>query len=89
MLCALSQAKKLEGLKMLKEMLGRESTVIKSQLGDRYPNIIGAMVLPMLEHFILPQPVAPGTQYAMTSNLASSLSHVSLEVYEVAMVRGG
>lgn len=58
-------------------------------MGDKYPNLLTGIFLPVLEHFILPPPNPNSRFETTTANLTTTLSHVSLEVYEFAMKRGG
>lgn len=48
MLCAIAQNRKLEGLKVFKTILKEEKAVMTSKAGDRYPNALTTIILPVL-----------------------------------------
>lgn len=88
-MCAIAQNKKLEGLKAIKSILKNDEINFENKIGDKYPNILTGIFLPILEHFILPPIPTASNRFDMATNLASSLAHVGLEVYELVMKRGG
>jgi hypothetical protein len=50
---------------------------IANTMGNKCPNLLTSIFLPVLEHFILPHQLN-NNRYEVTANLASSLSFVSL-----------
>ena len=63
MICSLSQAEKMKGLKAIQAKIKSYEGEIGNKMGNKYPPILNGVIIPILEHLILPPVIAPNTQY--------------------------
>ena len=71
---SLKQADKMKALKMMQDGIRKYNGEILNKLGFKYPSILNAVIIPILEHLILPAVVVKGAQYNLEGNLSSTLS---------------
>ena len=86
---SLKQADKMKALKMMQDGIRKYNGEILNKIGFKYPSILNAVIIPILEHLILPAVVVKGAQYNLEGNLSSTLSFISLEIYGEVLKKGG
>ena len=74
---------------MMQDGIRKYNGEILNKIGFKYPSILNAVIIPILEHLILPAVVVKGAQYNLEGNLSSTLSFISLEIYGEVLKKGG